>query len=85
MEGFAVADKPAIDIITARSTSKNSIYVTLLNNSAAATEFALKLDESKIGDLKNVSGLKWIDSDELVTTKKITIPPFGLKTLEVKN
>lgn len=83
LEEFAVSDKPAIDVITARSTSKNSIYVTLLNNSASATTFTLKLDQSKLGESKKIQEQKWLENNQPAKTDQITINPFGLKTLKI--
>jgi hypothetical protein len=84
LEGFAVADKPAIDVITTKSTSKNSTYVLLLNNSASPTDFALKLDEGKSGNPRKIIAVKWLDSNQEAEIGKINIPSFGLKTLEVQ-
>ncbi|MCF2518106.1 glycerophosphoryl diester phosphodiesterase [Dyadobacter sp. CY351] len=83
LEGFAVADKPAIDVITSRSTSKNSIYITLLNNSALTTTFTLKLDQSKLGESKKIQEQKWLENNQPAKTDQITINPFGLKTLKI--
>lgn len=84
MEGFATANKPAIDILTAKSTSKNSIYVTLLNNSATESQFALNVDDSKMGGGKNKAGIKWLEDGQDAKIEQIRIPAFGMKTLEIK-
>lgn len=83
LEGFAVADKPAIDVITARSTSKNTMYIMLLNDSPTKSEFALKLDESKMDGGKKVAGMKWLEDNKPANADQIRIPAFGIKTLEV--
>jgi hypothetical protein len=84
LEGVAVANKPAIDVITAKSTSKNSIYVVLLNNSPTQTEFGLKLDTNKISDLKQIAEIKSLENDQATKIDQLTIEPFGLKSLEIK-
>ncbi|MCF2487160.1 glycerophosphoryl diester phosphodiesterase [Dyadobacter sp. CY347] len=84
LEGFATANKPAIDVITAKSTSKNSIYVVLLNNSPTQTKFGLDLDSSKIGDSKQIASIESLENNQTTKIDQITIEPFGLKSLEIK-
>ncbi len=82
--GLATPDQPAIEHITAKSTSKNSIYIILMNNSSSPTDFALKIDENKIGEGKKVKSLKWLENDQPAKLEQISIPAFGLKTLEIQ-
>ncbi|KQS31171.1 glycerophosphoryl diester phosphodiesterase [Dyadobacter sp. Leaf189] len=82
--GLATPDHAAIECITAQSTSKNSTYIILMNNSADATDFALKIDESKIGSSKKINAMKWLEDNHPAKIEQFTIPPFGLKTLEVQ-
>ncbi|MCF0052207.1 glycerophosphoryl diester phosphodiesterase [Dyadobacter sp. LJ53] len=84
MEGFAVADKPAIDVITAKSTSTNSIYVVLMNNSPTPTEFGLKLDASKISNAEQIAKIEALGNEQITKTDQITIEPFGLKSLKIE-
>ncbi|CAG5068338.1 hypothetical protein DYBT9623_01068 [Dyadobacter sp. CECT 9623] len=81
--GLATPDNAAIECITAQSTSKNSIYIILMNNSSSATDFALKIDESKIGDSKKISAMKWLEDNQPAKIDQITIAPFSQKTIEI--
>ncbi|WP_225865726.1 glycoside hydrolase family protein [Dyadobacter aurulentus] len=83
-EGLAEPDKPAIECITAQSTSKNSIYIILMNNSSAQTDFALKIDETKIGGSKKISALKWLENNQAAKIDQIKIQPFEQKTIEIQ-
>ena len=56
----------------------------LLNNNAAAMDFALNLDDTKIGNSKKISALKWLENNQDAKIEQITIPPFGIKTLEIQ-
>ncbi|WP_439559373.1 glycerophosphoryl diester phosphodiesterase [Dyadobacter sp.] len=78
LEGLATPDKPAIECITAQSTSRNSIYIILMNNSATETDFALKIDQTK-----KIKDLKWAESKQAAKVEKVSLPAFGLKTLEI--
>jgi hypothetical protein len=81
--GLAMPDQAAIEHITAQSPSKNSIYIILMNNSSSPTDFALKIDESKIGEGKKMKSLKWLENDQPAKIEQISIPAFGSKTLEI--
>ncbi|WP_229208952.1 glycerophosphoryl diester phosphodiesterase [Dyadobacter luticola] len=83
LEGFAVPDKAAVDVVTAKSVSKNSVYVVLMNSGAAAVDFSLKLDESKMGDAKKIVALKWLENMQNANIERISIPAFGIRALEV--
>lgn len=84
-EGLAMPGKPAIDCITFQSSSKNSIYIAVLNNSALPTTFDLKLDKDKIqpGKTSEIKTLHWMETKEKANLENITIPAFGIKTLEL--
>ena len=85
-EGLAVPDKPAVDCITFQSSSKKSIYIAILNNSALPTTFDLKFNKDQIqpGKASEIAALTWLDTKEMANTDNITIPAFGIKTIELQ-
>jgi hypothetical protein len=85
-EGLTLASKPAIDCMTFQSSSKNSVYIAILNNSPLPTNFDLKLSKDKIlpGKTSEIKSLTWLDTKEKANTENITIPAFGIKTLELR-
>lgn len=82
-EGFAVADSPSIDPIVSKSTTKNTYYVTLLNNSAQPTAFNLKIDNNKISEGNPPASMKWAETNQKAAITNIKLPAFGSRTLVV--
>lgn len=82
-EGFATADSPSIDPIVSKSDSKNTYYITLLNNSAQPTAFNLKLDHDKVEGGNASPALKWAETNQKAAITSIKLPAFGARTLVV--
>ncbi|MDR6807222.1 hypothetical protein J2Y45_004444 [Dyadobacter sp. BE34] len=80
-EGFAVADSPSIDPIVSKSTTKNTYYVTLLNNSPQPTAFNLKIDHSKVSETNAPATLTWAETNQKAAITNIKLPAFGARTL----
>ncbi|MGG7661493.1 glycerophosphoryl diester phosphodiesterase [Dyadobacter sp. BHUBP1] len=82
-EGFAVADSPSIDPIISKSTTQNTYYVTLLNNSPQPTAFNLKIDNSKISETNAPATMKWAETNQKAAITNIKLPAFGSRTLAI--
>lgn len=82
-EGFAVADSPSIDPIISKSETKNTYYITLLNNSPQPTIFNLKIDPSKVADGNATATLKWAETNQKAAISNIKLPAFGARTLQI--
>ncbi len=80
-EGFAVADSPSIDPIISKSETKNTYYITLLNNSPQPTAFNLKIDHSKVSESQAAPNMKWAETNQKAAINNIKLPAFGARTL----
>lgn len=88
-DGMLKIDNPQVDHISAVTTSNDKIYVMLLNDDDEAQQTTVQFNAGKVkasqrvnaamldaggkAEQKNLSGTEW----------QVTIPPFGLKILEI--
>jgi hypothetical protein len=82
-EGFITPDSPSIDPIVSKSETKNTYYITLLNNSPQPTAFNLKIDHSKVSESNSPVTMKWAETNQKAAISNIKLPAFGSRTMVI--
>ncbi|PWV57009.1 glycerophosphoryl diester phosphodiesterase [Chitinophaga sp. S165] len=86
-DGMLKVDNPQVDYISAADTAHSKIYVMLLNDDDDEQQATIQFDASKVKATQQVTVLDATGKTERTnltgTQWQITIPPVGLKILEI--